>query len=247
MNKNTALATAVLTAVLIFLELTTSTTGLQIQIRLIVNPSDVFCLHQHLTNNLTLHYAVMVISGNELDIGFRVETSPVGVSGALAVQDHHQVRHLGDKIETVKYGAGDYSFCFDNSYSAEVKHVSFYLASNDDYQDPMFEKKRLELTRDELGEELDTKVDAFRRQFDRMSKTFEEIQVIQTFYNQYELIDRETAETNFTRVNIWSSLNVALMLIAGFVQVYLIKSLFEDKSKIGQALRKAGESKRPQY
>ena len=44
-------------------------------------------------------------------------------------------------------------------------------------------------------------------------------------------------EHNFERVNFWSIFNIVIMLCVGFIQVYMIRSLFEDKSKIGRALR----------
>ncbi|CAM5999969.1 unnamed protein product [Sphagnum balticum] len=243
MAKSTILTTTAL-VISLLLEFTI---GLQIQVRFIVNPSDVSCVYQQLSNDLTLQYTVMVLSGNDLDIGLRVE---VGIeSGMAPVAWHAQVRHHADKLETVKYGAGHYSFCFDNSYSTDVKHVSFFLTTGNDYQDPVFQQqaRSKELARDELGEELNAKVDAFKQQLDKMYENFENVQTIQRLYNHYELMDRETAEMNFTRVNIWSTVSILMMLIASLVQVYLIKSLFEDKSKIGQVLRKAGSEKKAQY
>ena len=46
--------------------------------------------------------------------------------------------------------------------------------------------------------------------------------------NEYR--DRSIAEHNFERVNFWSVLQLLVMVIAGFVQVMLVRSLFDEKS-----------------
>ena len=40
------------------------------------------------------------------------------------------------------------------------------------------------------------------------------------------------AEHNFERVNFWSTVQVAGMLLAGVVQVILVRSLFDEKSSL---------------
>jgi hypothetical protein len=44
-------------------------------------------------------------------------------------------------------------------------------------------------------------------------------------------------ELSFDRVNIFSTLNVVVMLVVAGVQVFMIRSLFEDRSKVGRILR----------
>ena len=45
-----------------------------------------------------------------------------------------------------------------------------------------------------------------------------------------EFRDRSIAEHNFERVNFWSILQLSVMVFAGFVQVMLVRSLFDEKS-----------------
>jgi len=64
-----------------------------------------------------------------------------------------------------------------------------------------------------------------------------EAQRFQEMFKQYESIDRSLMELSFDRVNIFSTLNVVVMLVVAGVQVFMIRSLFEDRSKVGRILR----------
>lgn len=48
----------------------------------------------------------------------------------------------------------------------------------------------------------------------------------------FEARDRNIQESNFDRVNFWSMVNLAVMVVVSAVQVYMLRSLFEDKRKI---------------
>lgn len=55
---------------------------------------------------------------------------------------------------------------------------------------------------------------------------------IQTLLRAFEARDRNLQESNFDRVNFWSVVNLTVMVLVSGVQVYLVRSLFEDKRKI---------------
>lgn len=61
----------------------------------------------------------------------------------------------------------------------------------------------------------------------RLSKSIQ----IQTLLKAFEARDRNIQESNFDRVNFWSMVNLAIMVTVSAVQVYMLKSLFEDKRK----------------
>lgn len=65
----------------------------------------------------------------------------------------------------------------------------------------------------------------------------ERAQRIQNLFKAYEIVDRNLMEHNFERVNFWSLVNISLMVCVGVIQVVMIRSLFEDKSKLGRVLR----------
>jgi len=51
------------------------------------------------------------------------------------------------------------------------------------------------------------------------------------------MMDSIQMGNNKDRVDFWSIVNIALMLGVGLVQVFMIRSLFEDRSKLGRVLR----------
>ena len=55
---------------------------------------------------------------------------------------------------------------------------------------------------------------------------------IQTVLRAFEARDRNIQESNFDRVNLWSVINLTVMMLVSAVQVYLVRSLFEDKRRI---------------
>ncbi|XP_025913371.1 transmembrane emp24 domain-containing protein 5 [Apteryx rowi] len=61
----------------------------------------------------------------------------------------------------------------------------------------------------------------------RLSKSVQ----IQTLLRAFEARDRNIQESNFDRVNFWSMVNLGVMAVVSAVQVYMLKSLFEDKRK----------------
>lgn len=75
--------------------------------------------------------------------------------------------------------------------------------------------------------------------FTKVVDNLEKAQRIQNLFKAYEIIDRNLMEHNFERVNFWSLVNISLMVCVGVIQVVMIRSLFEDKSKIGRVLRGA--------
>lgn len=54
---------------------------------------------------------------------------------------------------------------------------------------------------------------------------------IQTLLRAFEARDRNIQDSNFDRVNFWSIVNLVVMMLVSAVQVYLVRSLFEDKRK----------------
>lgn len=54
---------------------------------------------------------------------------------------------------------------------------------------------------------------------------------IQTLLKAFEARDRNIQESNYDRVTFWSMVNLLVMVVVSVIQVYLLKSLFEDKRK----------------
>lgn len=113
--------------------------------------------------------------------------------------------------------------------------------TDDEYNDPIFTpqpvfKTESDYSVDHLGE-LDDKIDNFRNTFSKLVITLERAVAYQRAFRSYESIDRHLVESNFDRINLFSTINVIILLTVAAIQVFMIRSLFEDKSKIGRILR----------
>ncbi|NXX99200.1 TMED1 protein, partial [Centropus bengalensis] len=55
---------------------------------------------------------------------------------------------------------------------------------------------------------------------------------VQTLLRAFEARDRNLQESNLGRVNFWSAVNLAVLVLVATVQVRLLKSLFQDKRPV---------------
>ncbi|PSN55798.1 Transmembrane emp24 domain-containing protein 5 [Blattella germanica] len=55
---------------------------------------------------------------------------------------------------------------------------------------------------------------------------------IQDTLRAFEARDRNIAESNFVRVNYWSMIQIVGMIFVGLIQVIMLRSLFDDKSRV---------------
>lgn len=62
---------------------------------------------------------------------------------------------------------------------------------------------------------------------------------VQTLIRVHEAKDRNVQEANFFLVNLFSYLQLALMIAVGLVQVYMIRNLFFDKQPVSGTSLKA--------
>lgn len=200
------------------------------------------CFHQFLNKDLNIEVDFQVVSGGDLDISLWI-SSPTN-----RVIVHHQRKVTGQpQFKTEE--TGEYRICFDNSFSRFAsKQVHFYMGvmNDDKFVDPNFNVEPVlpspqSLDLDQLGE-LDHKIQTFRDTFMRVYNNLEKAQTHMTAFRIYELADRELMEQSFERVNFFSIFNITLMILVGLIQTFMIRSLFEDRSKFGRLLRGSKES-----
>lgn len=201
----------------------------QYELSVMVEPGRRECFHQIINPNVPVEVDYQVIKGGEMDISFWVN-SP---SNRIIITE---LRKNVGQHNFVTEESGEYRFCFDNSFSRfATKQVFFYVGTNDPNA-PQFDDKQAQLARDELGE-LDVKYENFKNLFLVVQKNIEKAQHMQTVFRAYEIIDRNTMENNYDRINFWSLVNIFILVGVSLLQVYLIRSLFEEKSKIGKVIR----------
>lgn len=214
-----------------------------VELSVVVEAMSRECFIQYFHKGLTVEVDFQVISGGDgLDLNFWVN-SPKNI-----VVSHLQ-RQQSARPTFTTAEEGEYRICFDNSFSRfSAKQVHFYIGTTEEFNDPNFSPKPVfgpqsQLSSDELGE-LDNKLDNFRASFSKVALSLERSQRLQNLFKVYEAIDRSLMEQSYDRVNLFSTVNVVIMLVVACIQVFMIRSLFEDNSKVGRLLRGQSDSKR---
>ncbi|VDM25757.1 unnamed protein product [Toxocara canis] len=164
-----------------------------------------------------------VIGGGDADITFYIQ-SPKG-NRLVSDEKRNDAMHRVDLKEQAA-GYGDYTFCFDNSFSVQSEKRVF------------FEFFLMDASGQFLGG-FDEKVDVGADKVTTSVKdNLNKVERIQRQYAGLELADRKALETSFEMINFWSMVHLVVMVFALSVQVYLVRCLFEDESRMGRLLRK---------
>jgi protein ERP2 len=212
---------------------TASVSSLNTEFSVVVEPAGRECFYQYLKDGLEIYFDYQVIQGGELDITFWLNSPSNRVLITDLKKDLGQHKFKTDET-------GEHRFCFDNSFSRFAqKQVFFYMYSPDYFADPDFPMTDLQIKASQVDPtaELDTTIQAFNERFTHVQDNLEHAQRLQAQFKMYEHIDRFIMENNYASVNFWSIVNICLMIGVGMIQVVMIRSLFEDKSKIGRVLR----------
>ncbi|XP_004689829.1 PREDICTED: transmembrane emp24 domain-containing protein 5 [Condylura cristata] len=180
------------------------------------------CFYQPMPLKASLEIEYQVLDGAGLDIDFHL-ASPEGRTLVFE-------QRKSDGVHTVETEVGDYMFCFDNTFSTISEKVIFFELILDNMgeqgQDQEDWKKYITGT-DMLEMKLEDILDSISSIKSRLSKSGH----IQTLLRAFEARDRNIQESNFDRVNFWSMVNLVVMVLVSAIQVYMLKSLFEDKRK----------------
>lgn len=228
-----------LAILLVSLGLISQVYSLQSELSIIVEAGKRECFHQFLVPNLVVETDYQVLSGGDLDVSYWISSPTNRVLFT-------EVRRQGGQTQLRTEERGEYRFCFDNSFSRfQHKQVFFFLSTGDNFVDPFFpqgsssdpQQQQYQAVKDQLGAELDGKLENIQESFHRVSANLEKAQRMQSLFRGFELIDRNAMEESYERVNFWSVVNIAVLLVVAVIQVFMIRSLFEDRSKVGKVLR----------
>ncbi|XP_065170089.1 transmembrane emp24 domain-containing protein 5-like [Atheta coriaria] len=125
---------------------------------------------------------------------------------------------------------GDYKFCFDNTFSSfNVKTVFFEMIIDRDNDDSWENPSNLGNIPEETYE---LTVEEIQEAVNRVRVNLKSIRHLQDAIKSTEARDRNIAEENYFKVNTFSWVQIAVMATVGIVQVVMVRSLFDDKSKV---------------
>ncbi|XP_062454321.1 transmembrane emp24 domain-containing protein 1 [Rhea pennata] len=182
------------------------------------------CFYQGAPGNASMEAEYQVIGGAGLDVDFSLE-SP---SGLLLVSEYRK----SDGVHTVEpTEAGDYKLCFDNSFSTISEKLVFFELIFDSAQDDDDDADNW-MEAVEPEDMLDIKIEDIKESIETMKSRLERSIQMQTLLRAFEARDRNLQESNLGRVNFWSAVNLGVLVVVAFLQVYMLKSLFEDKRQV---------------
>jgi len=211
--------------------------GLEREMTVHVEPGKEECFFESVPaqNSLTVEY--QVIDGGsgqtaELDINFRI-VNPKG-HPIFAEFKKPDGSHTYKSEEL-----GDYKICFDNKFSylssKTVYFEIFNINEEEEYDDlaGIFDDE-------ELPEEYyDVQVSDIESQLKKIKDDISKARHLQDQIRVTDLKDRSIMEHNFERVNFMSTFYLVVLIASGLFQVLLLRSLFDDKSKINPLWKKA--------
>lgn len=180
------------------------------------------CFYQPMPLKASLEIEYQVLDGAGLDIDFHL-ASPEGRTLVFE-------QRKSDGVHTIETEVGDYMFCFDNTFSTISEKVIFFELILDNMGEQAEEQedwKKYITGTDMLDMKLEDILESINSIKSRLSKSGH----IQTLLRAFEARDRNIQESNFDRVNFWSMVNLVVMVVVSAIQVYMLKSLFEDKRK----------------
>ncbi|KAG7513831.1 transmembrane emp24 domain-containing protein 5-like [Solea senegalensis] len=163
------------------------------------------CFYQTMKEDASLEIEYQVLDGAGLDVDFFI-FSP---SGNVLFSDYHK----SDGVHT--------------SLSEKIIFFELILDNVEVDEDHDDWKEYVHGT-DMVDMKLEDIMDTINSVKARLSKSVQ----IQTVLRAFEARDRNIQESNFDRVNLWSVINLIIMMLVSAVQVYVVRSLFEDKRKI---------------
>jgi len=205
---------------------------------LVVDAGKEECFFEEVVKGNTLTVEYQVIDGgdemtSELDINFKL-LSPRGhpLVAEFKKSDGTHSHHIEEQ--------GDYKICFDNTFSyLSSKTVYFEILNENEDED-------YDELRDIFGDDEEVDAEYYEVSVAEIEVKLKKIKDdIAKAKHQQDLIritdlkDRSIMEHNFERVNLMSIFYVVFILVAGIGQVLLLRSLFDEKSKINPLWKKA--------
>jgi len=135
---------------------------------------------------------------------------------------------------------GDYKICFDNQYSyLTSKTVYFEIVNEDEAEDYDDLAGIFDDLDDQYADDYEIQVSDIEAKLKKIKEDIAKARHLQDLIRVTDLKDRSTMEHNFERVNFMSSFYVIILIVAGLAQVVLVRSLFDEKSKINPLWKKA--------
>ncbi|CAG2202966.1 ERP2 [Mytilus edulis] len=180
------------------------------------------------TRNIEFEVEYQVIDGGDMDINFFLQAPDGRVLLTESGKSDAAHKFTAD-IE------GDYQLCFDNTFSRFSSKLVFFEILSDENDDE--NTTNWKNAKEELGTLIDMTVDDFQKLIDNVQTNLDQTELAQTMLRNFEARDRNAQEISFNRVNFLSAVQAFVMISVGLTQVLLIRSLFDDRSRLSKVMR----------
>ncbi|XP_010219242.1 PREDICTED: transmembrane emp24 domain-containing protein 1-like [Tinamus guttatus] len=128
--------------------------------------------------------------------------------------------------------AGDYRLCFDNSFSAVSEKLVFFELLLDGAHGDEDGDGDAWLEAAEPEDALDVKIQDIKESIETMRSRLERSIQMQALLRAFEARDRKLQESNRGRVDFWSAVNLGALLLVALLQVYTLRSLFQEPRRL---------------
>nr|KAG5694163.1 hypothetical protein BaRGS_001490 [Batillaria attramentaria] len=174
----------------------------------------------------------LVIDGGELDIDFTLQDP----TGRVMQMESRKTENV---VRIQALAEGEYKFCFDNSFSRMSPKVVFFeiIAEYDDDEDDDEDGDDWKIDAEEVKDMVDMTMEELKGIIDRSKSNLDKSIQLQNLIKVHEARDRNIAESNFSRVNVLSAVQLFVMITVGLTQVLMIRSLFQDTGRARAGLK----------
>lgn len=131
---------------------------------------------------------------------------------------------------------GDYKVCFSNQMSTWSDKTVYFEVEvtdpDDDYDDYIDSEEMEEMRgRNEDTEKMfEMKVEDIKTSIHQVRTKVGKMRHFQWMLGAFMSKDINQVESNMEKINLWSIVHLTIMLVVGFLQVFMVRQLFEDKS-----------------
>ncbi|XP_077474706.1 transmembrane emp24 domain-containing protein 1-like [Stigmatopora argus] len=177
------------------------------------------CFYQKLEKNSTLEFEYQVVGQANQQANQDITFAIISPTGRREFEDKRKKHALHKLAGTME---GEYQMCFDNSFSKTKEKLLFFtLFINDSLNDD-----------EELAKSIITNEDAentligFKSRLEEMHRQIHRGRVIQLMLRTYDTRDQLRQDNNLWRVDLWSAINICVIIAVAVTQVHILQSLF---------------------
>ncbi|KAG5898576.1 hypothetical protein JTB14_016588 [Gonioctena quinquepunctata] len=204
------------------------TNALEKELTIFVDPGKETCFYQSAKAGETIDIEYQVIDGGHgnLDIIFRL----VDPTGRILLVDFKKTEnnHRADAAMQ-----GDYRFCFDNTFSSYNKKAVFFelIIEGGEDNGEWDSDENFNFNTVQQDQIYEMKLQDVQAIVNSVRNHLNKARSLQDLIKSTEARDRNIAEESYFKVNTYSIIQLLLMVVVGFVQVVMVRSLFDERSK----------------